>query len=107
MDKRSIKGLGLSSDAQNDLWDIWVYTKEEWGVEQAERYLDKLIEKMVAVNDGSTFLRLVDGAAKDIRFCRAEHHYIFVQGYEAGDLKIFAILHERMDIPAQVRGRLS
>jgi plasmid stabilization system protein ParE len=32
----------LSPAAERDLESIWTYTREEWGVEQAERYTDLL-----------------------------------------------------------------
>ena len=34
----------LSPEARNDLEDIWLYTLEEWGLDQANQYIDKLVE---------------------------------------------------------------
>jgi toxin ParE1/3/4 len=32
----------LSPAAERDLEEIWRYTRDEWGLEQAERYIDLL-----------------------------------------------------------------
>lgn len=31
-----------STKAEEDLTDIWIYSLQEWGIEQADRYLDEL-----------------------------------------------------------------
>lgn len=38
----------LSPAAQSDLESIWSYTNEQWGTEQANRYTDKLHDKINA-----------------------------------------------------------
>jgi len=39
----------LSPAAESDLEGIWKYTPAEWGLEQAERYTDSLIEAFKAL----------------------------------------------------------
>ncbi|WP_018402815.1 type II toxin-antitoxin system RelE/ParE family toxin [Marinobacter gelidimuriae] len=34
--------LNVTPKAESDLIGIWVYTCEEWGVDQADKYLDQL-----------------------------------------------------------------
>ena len=34
----------LSPAAERDLEEIWKYTRKEWGLEQAERYIDLLVD---------------------------------------------------------------
>jgi toxin ParE1/3/4 len=41
----------LSSRAEADLADIWVYSAEQWGIEQADRYLDALLSRIVWLTD--------------------------------------------------------
>ena len=31
-----------STTAEEDLTDIWVYSLQEWGIDQADRYIDEL-----------------------------------------------------------------
>lgn len=38
--------LRVTPKAESDLIGIWVYTCEEWGVDQADEYLDQLEEGM-------------------------------------------------------------
>jgi toxin ParE1/3/4 len=35
----------LRSLAQDDLESIWLYTRKQWGVTQADTYLDRLIKR--------------------------------------------------------------
>jgi toxin ParE1/3/4 len=37
--------LRLTPKAEDDLEDIWSYTAETWSANQADRYLDELLEK--------------------------------------------------------------
>ena len=37
----------LSPAAAGDLDDIWVYTRNAWGIEQAHRYTDELAEALI------------------------------------------------------------
>ena len=36
----------LSKEAQIDLEQIWLYTVENWSIDQADRYLNLLIDEM-------------------------------------------------------------
>jgi toxin ParE1/3/4 len=38
--------LSLTPKAESDLVEIWVYTCDEWGLDQAGTYLDQLEEGM-------------------------------------------------------------
>ena len=42
MSASDLTGYRLSPAAQNDLEDIWLYTLEQWSVQQADRYADIL-----------------------------------------------------------------
>ena len=39
----------LAPEANRDMETIWLYTLEEWGLEQANRYTDELTEAFVTV----------------------------------------------------------
>ena len=42
MSASDLTGYRLTPAAQNDLEDIWLYTLEQWSVQQADRYTDIL-----------------------------------------------------------------
>lgn len=42
MSASDLTGYRLTPAAQNDLEDIWLYTLEQWSVQQADRYADIL-----------------------------------------------------------------
>ncbi len=91
----------LSKSAENDLSEIWNYTKQTWGEIQAERYLNKLEAR---------FLDLAAERSKgrpridiDLEYlCYHEgKHLIFYQPYQGG-IAVARVLHERMDIAGQI-----
>jgi len=77
--------------------EIYVYTRDTWGADQAERYIRGL------------FTRFDDIAARLIHwrnvppefnvegfYCRYEHHYIYWRILTDGAVGMVTILHERM-----------
>ena len=85
------------------LGQIWDYTAERWGEEQADLYLRKL----GACIEGLRTHRPVWRSVKDKRlpgvfFVRGEHHFIFFREME-GRLAVISILHENMDMLTRLR----
>lgn len=87
----------ISNEAANDLEKIWVYTVENWSVEQAERYLGLVFEEI-------DYLCRKPESSKDyshIRkgyFCsRVKSHLIFFR-INKSKVEIIRILHEMMDV---------
>lgn len=84
--------------AVEDLENIWIYTLQNWSLEQADRY-HSLIYKEI------DFLALKPALGKDMshlrkgyRCSKVKSHIIF---YKCGvlEIEIIRILHESMDIP--------
>lgn len=84
--------------AKRDLEAIAIYTKQQWGMRQAQRYVAALridIESLAHFpmrhalycgSDGVEFRKLSSG-----------HHLVFYT-FDQGTVQITRILHERMDI---------
>jgi len=81
-----------------DLEGIWLYTFQNWSLEQADRY-HNLIYKEIE------FLAIKPGSGKDCnhirkgyRSSKIKSHFIFYK-YSSSEIEIIRILHENMDIP--------
>lgn len=92
----------LSKEAQNDLEQIWLYTLENWSIDQADRYLNLLIDEMeylcLKPNSGFNFDHIRIGYWRT----KVKSHFIFYRINQSTELEIIRILHERMDIENQL-----
>ena len=86
----------LSPKAKSDLGGIWDYTLEEWGVEQAEKYVRELwAEMQKQSNDHSTSTDIGD-VRPGYRKKKSGSHVIFFRLINEG-IDVIRILHQRMD----------
>jgi len=88
----------ISSEAQTDLENIWLYTFENWSIQQADRYLQLLFDEIeyLAANPDSG--RDCSNIRKDYRSSKVKSHIIFYrQQTNKADIEIIRILHQRMD----------
>ena len=87
--------------------DIWLYTFEQWGEAQADRYIDGLHARLEAVAENPVQLRkLPDSLISGVRFFHYERHYIFVKAAPAdipAPLYVLSILHDSMDVPNRLK----
>jgi len=90
--------LSVTPKAESDLIGIWVYTCEEWGVDQADKYLDQLEAGMQQLINhpslGANYAHVLSG----YRRLQVEHHAVFYQVLES-EMLIVRVLHEDMDAP--------
>lgn len=99
-----MKTYDLTLAAEDDLRNIWQYTYETWGLDQAEKYLDQVEACCEAIGEGRARSKSFDELPDDVRIYRCQHHYIV---WLADDRRIIiAILHERMDLVRRLTGRL-
>jgi len=90
--------LSVTPKAESDLIGIWVYTCEEWGVDQADKYLDQLEAGMQQLINhpslGANYAHVLSG----YRRLQVEHRAVFYQVLES-EMLIVRVLHEDMDAP--------
>lgn len=93
--------LRVTPKAESDLVGIWVYTCDEWGVDQADKYLDELEDGMKQLihhpSLGADYSHVLPG----YRRLQIEHHAVFYKVLEP-QLLIVRVLHEDMDAPARL-----
>jgi toxin ParE1/3/4 len=88
----------LSPAAQQDLAEIWDYTCDSWGADQAENYLRELqraIER-AAANPGIG--RACDEIRAGYRKLAAGSHVVFYRVSVGGAIDVVRVLHQRMDV---------
>ncbi len=96
----------LTPSAEVDLKEIAMYTKKEWGAEQARIYGESLENGLSDIAYGYTAPRIISERYKEVFFTRCEHHYIFYLRPKGEVPLIIAVLHERMDFLARLKERL-
>ena len=82
--------------AQGDLSQIWDYTEEQWGLRQAESYIEDVraaVERVAADPDRG---RPCDNVREGYRRYPTGRHLIFYV-VNGGGIDVIRILHQRMD----------
>jgi toxin ParE1/3/4 len=89
-------GLVLTPRAQADLDEIWDYTADRWGLDQAETYARQLWRAIQAIADNPSRGRECDEVRPGYRQYPSGSHVLFYRLVEGG-IDVVRILHERMD----------
>jgi len=89
----------ISNEAANDLENIWLYTIENWSVEQADRYLNLILDEIeylcLKPNSGTDFSHIRKGYFRS----RVKSHFIFYKiDIQKNEIEVIRILHQQMDI---------
>jgi toxin ParE1/3/4 len=91
----------ISRVALNDLEEIWLYTMENWSVEQANRYHQLIIDEVAYIcknrNSGKSIAHIRDG----YRSSKVKSHLIFYK-IENNVIHVARILHEIMDVQTKL-----
>jgi len=94
----------IFAPAEARLIEIWDYTLEKWGEEQADKYLRALIEDIHALADQRHRWRPVpEKGLRGVWFVRHEHHYVFFRELSGGVVGVITVLHESMDLPSRLK----
>jgi len=88
----------LSPAAQADLEEIWDYTHERWGVDQAEEYLRELQRAIERAAANPRIGRACDEIRPGYRKLAAGSHTLFYRVTAAGVIDVVRVLHQRMDV---------
>jgi toxin ParE1/3/4 len=87
----------LSPAAERDLEDIWRYTQEQWGLAQAERYVDALIAMFGALAEAPDSAPACEHIRPGYRRRGVERHVIYFRTTPYG-IAVVRVLHERMEV---------
>lgn len=92
----------ISEKALDDLNNIWIYTAENWSVEQANRYYNMIIDEIEFVTENFETTKDYGNIRKDYRYSKVKSHLIFCKRAENTEMEVVRILHEKMDIKNRV-----
>ncbi len=77
--------------------DIYRYTRDRWGPEQADRYITDLFAAFEKIDSHGVASRPIPAEfAIDGFYFRHAHHFVYWRWLSDGDIGIVTILHERM-----------
>lgn len=87
----------ISGPARRDLESVWEFTATNWGIEQADRYVDSLTTRIIWLANNRALWRSRDDVRDGLFSYTEGRHLIF---FEATDnlLSVVRVLHERMDV---------
>jgi toxin ParE1/3/4 len=86
----------LRPRAQDDLDEIWDYTADGWGLDQAETYIRQLWKDIQTVADRPSLGRECSEVRPGYRKYPSGSHVVFYRLTDDG-IDVVRILHERMD----------
>ncbi|MDE0155945.1 MAG: type II toxin-antitoxin system RelE/ParE family toxin [Gammaproteobacteria bacterium] len=87
--------------AEQDLIEIWLYTLNEWGEYQADKYLDDLEEAIRLLAEQPLICRERTELNPPVRIHHHAHHLIVYLALEDG-INVVRVLHESMDVDSHM-----
>lgn len=90
-------GVRIQEAASHRLDDIYRYTRDRWGAEQADRYITGMFEAFEKIESRGVVSRPVPAEfGVDGYFSRYEQHFVYWRRLSSGNIGIVTILHQRM-----------
>ncbi|MFI0427078.1 MAG: type II toxin-antitoxin system RelE/ParE family toxin [Flavobacterium sp.] len=88
----------LSEQALDDVNKIWIYTAENWSIEQADRYYNLIFDEIEYIVANIEMARDFGTIRKDYRCSKFKSHLIFFRITKSKEIEVVRVLHERMDV---------
>ena len=88
----------ISEKANEDIEKIWLYTFENWSLEQADRYYKLILDEIEFIAENFESGKSVDYIKKGYRATLVKSHIIFYKKSRRNIVEIIRVLHQKMDI---------
>lgn len=88
--------LNFTEEAQSDVINIYLYGLEHYGIRQAEKYSEKLADKLKIVAENPSFGTDYNDIRPGLHRYESVSHSIYYQPTKGGIL-VLRILHGKMD----------
>ena len=92
----------ISEKANQDIEKIWLYTFENWSLEQADRYYNLILEEIEFISENFESGKSVDYVKKGYRSTIVKSHIIFYKKSRRNIVEILRVLHQKMDIENRI-----
>ena len=95
--------IKISQEANSDIEKIWLYTKQNWSKEQADRYYNIIFDEIDYLASypysGKDYGKLLKGYFGS----RVKSHFIFYKiNSKRNEIQIIRVLHQKMDIESRL-----
>lgn len=88
----------ISKKANEDINSIWIYTFENWSLEQADRYYNLIMDEIEYIAENFESGNSIEHLRKNYRSAKVKSHIIFYKKSSKNRVEIIRVLHQRMDI---------
>ena len=93
----------IGQEASQDIENIWLYTFENWSIEQADRYFNLIMDEIEYLAENPKSGIDYGNVRKGYFRSRIKSHFIFYKiNRKNEEVEIIRILHQRMDIETQL-----
>jgi toxin ParE1/3/4 len=88
----------ISEKALDDINNIWIYTAENWSIEQADRYYNLIFDEIEYIADNFEMARDFGAIRKNYKSSKVKSHLVFFKKTKSNEIEVVRILHEKMDV---------
>ena len=93
----------ISKQAEIDLENIWLYTFEEWSLEQADYYFDLLMNEIEYISINPKCGKDYNNIRKGYFRSKIKSHFIFYRiNLKEEKIEVIRVLHQQMDIESHL-----
>ena len=92
----------ISEKANQDIEKIWLYTLENWSLEQADRYYNLILDEIEFISENFESGKSADYIKKGYRSSIVKSHIIFYRKSRRNIVEIIRVLHQKMDIENRI-----
>lgn len=93
----------ISKQAEIDLENIWLYTFEEWSIEQSDYYFDLIMDEIEYISKNPKSGKSYNEIRKEYFRSRVKSHFIFYRiNFKEECIEIIRILHQQMDVGSHI-----
>jgi len=96
-----VHSIVQSSQAEQDLTDIWIYTAEEWNLAQADMYVEELVGGIERLSTHPELGYSRDDIRTGYRSLNVSQHIVFYRFTEE-EVLIVRVLHKSVDVQRHV-----
>jgi toxin ParE1/3/4 len=93
----------ISIEAQIDIENIWLYTFETWSLEQADRYVNLILDEIEYLTRNPTSGKDIEHIREGYCQSKAKAHFIFYRiRLEENEIEVIRVLHQKMNIESRL-----